>query len=110
MLIISPELALAFETGTLVRWKVEIVALLRQDHPTDSARFQGETLEDWVREAMDSLRRIGATARDDIAFFVVTLFRVTEVQQDARATGDLAAIMGSSTAYPAKMALLRKAF
>ncbi len=110
MLTISPELATAFETGTLQRWKTEITADLRRLHPDATAGFSGAALDDWVRSAIDSLRRLGGTSRQDIAFFVVTLFAVTEADKDPRAMGDLVAIMGAATPYPAKMALLRQAF
>ena len=110
MLTISPELALAFESGTLLRWKQEIAALLRQRHPTEAARFADDALEDWVRQAMESLRRIGGDKRGDIELFATTLFHVTEVTGDTRALADLIAIMGANTPYPAKIALLRKGF
>ena len=110
MLTISPELAEAFETGTLQRWKVEIAASLRDSFPSETARFQGSSLENWVRETMETVRRIGATSRPDIAFFAITLFRVAEVEPDTRAAGDFAAIMVAEDTFSAKMSLLRKAF
>jgi hypothetical protein len=109
MLTISPELALAFETGTLARWKAEISALLRRQFP-DAAALPGSRLEDWVREAMETIRRAGATSRMDIELFAVTLFRITEVEKDDRAAGDFMAIMLSQEPISARMALLRKAF
>jgi hypothetical protein len=110
MLTISPELAEAFETQTLLRWKVEITATLRRDYPVASAGFQGQALENWVRDTMETVRRKGATTRADIAFFAVTLFRVAEVEKDTRAAGDFVAIMVSDNTFSAQMSLLRKAF
>ena len=110
MLTISPDLAQAFETGTVLRWKQDIAASLRHDYPDAAARFPGPALEDWVQGCMDTLRRLGASTRADHAFFAQTLFRLTEAGADPIAAGDFTAIMVAPTAYPAKMALLRKAF
>lgn len=110
MLVISPELALAFESGTLARWKTEIAALLARRFPAEAAKFPGGQLENWVREAMDGVRRMGAVSRRDIETYVVSLFLVTEVEQDDRAAEDFVVIMLGDGAFPAKMAFLRKAF
>lgn len=110
MLTISPDLAQAFETGTLERWTQEIAANLRHVFPDATARYPGAALESWVQGSMDTLRRLGATTRADLQFFTLTLFRLTEAEPDPVAAGDFAAIMVAATAYPAKMALLRKAF
>ena len=103
MLTISPELALAFEKGTLVRWKVEIAALIRH-------RFPGDALPNWVRDAMETLRRAGEPTPADLQHFAVTLFAVTEAEPDDRATADLLAIMLSEETFTVRMAFLRKAF
>ena len=110
MLTISPELALAFEKATLVRWKTEIAAQLRHRFPDAAARFPGAALEDWVRDTMAVLRRAGEPSPADLELFAVTLFAVTEAAPDHRATGDLLAIMLSEETFKARMALLRKAF
>jgi hypothetical protein len=110
MLTISPQLADAFESGTLERWKAEIAIELRHRFPGDAARFAGPALDDWVRRSMETLRRIGGSSRPDMAFFATTLFRLTEAEQDLAAAGDLTAILVSASPYAAKMSLLRKAF
>lgn len=110
MLTISPALAQAFETGTLLRWKQDIASTLRTQYPDAAARFPGMALEDWVQGSMDTLRRLGASTKPDLELFTLTLFRLTEAEPDPIAAGDFTAIMVAPTAYPAKMALLRKAF
>lgn len=110
MLTISKELALAFETGTLARWKAELVAQLRRQFPEAAARFPDAALENWVREAMEGIRDMGATSRGDIELFTVTLFAVTEADQDERATDDLVAILIGEGTLASKMSLLRKGF
>ena len=93
MLTISPELALAFEKATLVRWKTETAAQLRHRFPAAAARFPGAALENWVRDTMAVLRRAGEPSPADLERFTVTLFQVTEAAPDDRATADLLAIM-----------------
>ena len=110
MLTISRELAQAFETGNLARWKAEIAATLCRLFPKVAATFPDGKLENWVREAMESIRQMGATSRADMELFTVALFTVTEVDKDDRSTGDLTAILLGQSAFPAKMAMLRKAF
>lgn len=110
MLTISPELAGAFETATLARWKAEITALLRRRHPEVTAAFSGTKLEGWVREAMETIRRMGATSRADIEHFTATLFQITEVDHDDRAAGEFTAILLAADPLAARLALLRKAF
>lgn len=110
MLTISPDLAQAFETGTLLRWRQEIADTLRRDFADATARYPGTALETWVQGSMDTLRRLGATTRADLELFSLTLFRLTEAEPDPIAAGDFAAIMVAPTAYAAKMDLLRKAF
>ena len=110
MLTISPELALAFEKATLQRWKSEIAALIRQRFPGAAARFPSAALEDWVRDAMEVLRRAGDPTPADLERFTVTLFQVTEAAPDDRATADLLAIMLGDGAFKVRMALLHKAF
>ena len=110
MLTISPELALAFETCTLARWKAEIAALIRHRFPEAAARFPGDALPNWVRDAMETLRRAGEPTPVDLQHFAVTLFAVTEGAPDDLATGDLLAIMLSDETFKVRMAFLRKAF
>lgn len=107
MLTISPDLAQAFETGTVLRWTQEIAATLRHDFP-QAEHFPA--LEDWVQDSMDTLRRLGARTKPDFEFFTRTLFCLTEANPDPIAAGDFTAIMVAATPYPAKMALLRQAF
>ena len=110
MLIISPELALAFETGTVGRWKLEIAAQLRHHYPDAAARFPGPALETWAREAMEVLRRHGNSSRPDLELFTTTLFAVTEAAPDQIAAGDLLAILLGPGSFAARMKLLHKAF
>jgi hypothetical protein len=110
MLTIAPELATAFETGTLSRWKTEIAATLRKKYPGPATAFTCPALEDWVRQSMDCVRRLGATSRGDIELFAVTLFGVTEAGHDPRAAGDFTAVMLAPGTLAAKMAFLRKGF
>ena len=110
MLTISRELAIAFEQGTLGRWKAEIAALIRRQFPAEANNFPGARMDDWVRGATDSIRRMGVTARGDIEHFAVTLFLVTEVDADDRAAEDFVAIMLGSGTMSAKMSMLRKGF
>ncbi len=110
MITISKELAAAFEKDALARWKAEIAGQIAQEFPMAAARFAGDALADWVRGTMETLRRQGATTRSDMAFFAVTLFRVTEAAPDPRAAGDLTAIMVGGGTFSAKMSMLRKGF
>jgi hypothetical protein len=110
MLTISADLAQAFETGTLARWKADIAHDLRIRFPEATARFAGAALEAWVQDAMDTLSRQGKVKWPDLHLFTVTLFAVTEAEPDAVATGDLMAIMTSPASLPARLALLHKAF
>lgn len=110
MLTISPELATAFESDALARWKLEIAADLRQRYPAVATGFPEDRLQDWVRSAMETVRRHGATSRADLWFFAVTLFTLTEVDHDDPGAGDFAAIMAGPGTYAAKMAMLRKSY
>ena len=110
MLTISPELALAFEKGTLERWKQDIARDLRARFPDATARVPGAALDDWVRGAMDSLRRQGDAGWPDHHLFATTLFAVTEAAPDDVAMGDLLAIMTSQASFSVRLALLRKSF
>jgi len=110
MLMISKELAEAFETSTLGRWKSEFARQLRRQYPAAAPRFPDDSLDEWVRSAMEVIRRIGATSRDDMEIFCTALFWVTEAEPDDRAAGDLVAIMTSEGSLAARMALMRKSF
>ncbi len=110
MLTISAELAAAFESDALARWKAEIAADLRQRYPAVMAGFPEARLQDWVRSAMETVRRHGATGRADLWFFTVTLFTLTEVDHDDPGASDFAAIMAGPGTYAAKTAMLRKSF
>ena len=107
MLTIPPELALAFDTATLARWKVEIAAQIARDHPQT---MTPEALQDWVRAAMETVRRAGATSRADMDLYARALFQVTEAATDTNAVTDFVAIMTANLPYAKRIATLRKAF
>jgi hypothetical protein len=108
MLTITPELALAMEAGTLARWKQEIAARIAHDFP--QAAPDDETLQDWVRDAMETIRRAGATSRSDIELYAHALFRVTEASDHPIALQDFVTIMTLPGDYSLRIKTLRKAF
>ena len=110
MLTIGSELGLAFETGTLARWKSEIAARIARDFPQAAGRFPGDTLQEWVRAAMQTIRRAGADTRSDIELYAHALFRVTEAATDDSQAADFVAIMTQPGTYALRIKTLRKAF